>query len=218
MRRIEDLQTHALRFIQDTDLFLFGTDGVELANFAAPPKGTRVCDLGAGTGIVSVLLAGKYGCAVTAVEIQEKCCEILRENAALNGLSITVAHMPMQSFTGRFDCVVCNPPYQKAGSGLPRGTQSERIACFEEKVTFAEVAACAARLLSTGGKLYLVHGITRLAEVLSTVKAHRLEPKKLQILRPAANKPPHIFLLECRKDGNEGISVLPEREVKTCYI
>ena len=61
MRREEDLQTHGLRFIQDTDLFLFGTDGVELANFAAPPAGARVCDLGAGTGIISVLLAGKYG-------------------------------------------------------------------------------------------------------------------------------------------------------------
>lgn len=214
MRREEDLQTHGLRFVQDTDLFLFGTDAVELSNFAAPPAGTRVCDLGAGTGILSVLLAGKYGCVVTAVEIQEKCCALIEENARRNGLPITVAHMPMQEFRGNFDAVVCNPPYRKAGSGYPRGTESERIACFEEKVTLKEVAQCAARLLSTGGKFYLVHTVTRLAEVLATLKAHKLEPKKLQILRPAPHKPPHVFLLECRKDGNEGMAVLGEREVK----
>lgn len=215
MRRTEDLQTHGLRFIQDTDLFLFGTDGVELANFAAPTKGTRVCDLGAGTGIISVLLAGKYGCKVTAVEVQEKCCALLTENAALNNLDIKVEHMRMQEFNGRFDVVVCNPPYSKTGSGYPRGTDAERIACFEECVTFDEVAATAERLLSTGGKFYLIHHITRLAEVIATLKAHRLEPKRLQILRPADNKPPHLFMAECRKDGNEGIVVLPERTVNT---
>lgn len=213
MRRVEDLQTHGLTFVQDTDLFLFGTDAVELANFAAPPKGTRVCDLGAGTGILSVLLAGKYGCTVTAVEIQEACCALIEENAARNHLDITVAHMPMQDFRGNFDAVVCNPPYMKAGSGIPRGTAAEQTACFETHVTFDEVASVAARLLSTGGKLYLVHHITRLAEVIATLKTHCLEPKKLQILRPSPQKPPHVFLLECMRDGREGIVVLPERSV-----
>ncbi len=217
MRRIDDLQTHGLKFVQDTELFPFGTDAVELANFAAPSKGARVCDLGAGTGIISVLLAGKFGCSVTAVEIQEKCCELIEENARLNSLDITVAHMPMQRFCGNFDVVVCNPPYMKAGSGAPRGSESERIACFEEKVTFKEVAETAARLLSTGGKFYMVHHITRLAEVICTLKSHRLEPKRLQILRPSQNKPPHIFMVECMRDGKEGVTVLPEREPKTYF-
>ena len=94
-----------------------------------------------------------------------------------------------------------------------RGTLPERLACFELEVTFGEVAAAAARLLSTGGKFYTVFPVTRLAEAMATLKAHRLEPKRLQILRPAPNKPPHIFLSECRKDGNEGLTVLPEKTV-----
>ena len=138
MRRIEDLQTHGLRFVQDTDLFLFGTDAVELANFAAPPKGTRVCDLGAGTGIISVLLAGKFGCTVTAVEIQKPCYDLIRENAAMNNLDITAVHIRMQEFKGQFDAVVCNPPYAKAGSGFMRGTQPESIACFEQDPIYIE--------------------------------------------------------------------------------
>lgn len=215
MKRIEDLQVNGLKFVQDDELFLFGTDGVELANFAAPKKGSRVCDLGAGTGIISVLLAGKFGCRVTAVEIQKECCELLCENAQMNNLCLNVVNMPMQQFKGDFDVVVCNPPYIKKGGGQPRKTEAESIACFENTVTFSEVAATAARLLSTGGKFYLVHHITRLAEVIHLLKKNNLEPKKLQILRPSQNKPPHIFMLECIRDGKEGMTVLPERTVNS---
>lgn len=213
MRTVDDLQVNGLTIVQDTALFRFGTDAVALAAFASGTKGKNVCDLCAGCGIVGVLLAGKYGCTVTAVEIQDECCALIRENAARNGLPITVAHMRLQDFNGHFDAVTCNPPYRKAGSGEPRARESEKIACFEECVTFVEVADCAARLLSDGGKFYLVQHIERLAEVLATCKARRLEPKVLQILRPAPHKKPHLFLLECSKGGREGIEVLPEKDV-----
>ena len=211
MKRTEDLQTHGLKFVQDDELFCFGTDAVELANFAAPHRNARVCDLGAGSGIISVLLAGKFGCKVTAVEIQERCCELIRENAAMNNLEIEAVNLPMQEFTGHFDGVICNPPYAKKGSGSPRENESERIACTEEKVTFSEVADCAARLLSTGGKFWLVHHVTRLAEVIAVLVGKKLEPKRLQILRPTDGKAPHLFMLECIRDGKPGITVLNER-------
>ena len=214
MRTIDDLQVNGLICVQDTSLFRFGTDAVALANFAKDAKDKNVCDLCAGCGIVGVLLAGKYGCTVTAVEIQEACCALIEENAARNRLPITAVHMRLQDFTGHFDAVTCNPPYRKKGSGYPRASDSEKIACAEECVTFAEVADCAARLLSDGGKFYLIQHIERLAEVIATCKSRRLEPKVLQILRPKIGKKPHLFLLECLKGGKEGMTVLPEKDVE----
>ena len=214
MRTVDDLQVNGLVCVQDTSLFRFGTDAVALANFAAGAKGKRVCDLCAGCGIVGVLLAGKYGCTVTAVEIQEECCALIEENAALNDLPITAVHTRLQDFTGHFDAVTCNPPYRKKGSGFTRATIPEKIACTEECVTFSEVADCAARLLSDGGKFYLIQHIERLAEVIATCKQRQLEPKVLQILRPKAGKKPHLFLLECLKGGKEGVTVLPEKDVE----
>ncbi|MDE7395396.1 MAG: methyltransferase [Clostridiales bacterium] len=214
MRTVDDLQVNGLTFVQDTSLFRFGTDAVALANFAIGAKGKNVCDLCAGSGIVGVLLAGKYGCRVTAVEIQEECCALIEENAARNGLPITAVHMRLQEFEGHFDAVTCNPPYRKTGSGFPRASKAEKIACTEECVTFGEVADCAARLLSDGGKFYLVQHIERLCEVIATCKERRLEPKVLQILRPNKGKKPHLFLLECLKGGKEGVTVLPEKDVE----
>ena len=49
--RIDDLQFVNLRIIQSPAAFRFGMDSVLLADFARVRKGSRVCDLGTGTGI-----------------------------------------------------------------------------------------------------------------------------------------------------------------------
>lgn len=216
MRRIDDLQVGGLKLLQDTDLFCFGCDAVELANFCGENKPKTVCDLGAGNGIISVLLAGKYGAKVTAVEIQSECAQLIRENAQLNNLDIEVINCPMQEFSGRtFDAVALNPPYRKCGSGMRQSASAVEIARHEICVTLSQAVACAARLLSTGGKLYLIQQTERLAETIGVCKQARLEPKILQVLSPTPYKPPHLFMLQCMKDGAEGIRVLPQREVRS---
>ena len=221
MKRIDDLQAHGLRLVQDTDLFCFGCDAVELANFAGGNAGTRVCDLGAGNGIVGVLLAGKFGKTVTAVELQEPCVRLIEENIALNGLQgkLRAVHASLQDYAARsdreaFDAVVCNPPYRKAGSGQRQSASAVELARHELAVTLKEVTQAAARLLQTGGKFFLVQQCERLAETIQLCKAARLEPKVLQILTPNEQKPPHLFLLACKKDGKEGLQVLRERSVR----
>ena len=74
--------------------------------------------------------------------------------------------------------------------------------------------SCASRLLSSGGKFYTVGQSQRLAETLNLCTLAKLTPKVLQILRPCDGKPPHLFLLECKKDGKDGVIVLPERSVE----
>lgn len=225
MERIDDLQFNGLKMIQDTELFCFGCDAVELANFAAGQKGKTVCDLGAGNGIISVLLAGKFGMRVTAVEIQAPCASLVKRNAELNNLTdlIESVNLPMQEYVQKnrgktFDFVVCNPPYRKTGSGERQLLQAVERARHELDVTLSEVVFCAASLLSTGGKFFMIHQTQRLSEAICLCKAARLEAKVLQVLRPSENKPPHLFLLQCTKDGKEGLNVLPERSVKTYGI
>jgi tRNA1Val (adenine37-N6)-methyltransferase len=56
---IDDLQYKGLRIIQKKDGFRFGLDAVLLANFADVKKNDTVIDLGSGTGIIPILIAGK---------------------------------------------------------------------------------------------------------------------------------------------------------------
>lgn len=220
--RIDDLQTNGLRIIQNPDYFRFGCDAVELADFVTGGVKDYACDLGSGSGIIAVLLAGKKHMRVTAVEIQQCMAEMASRSVKLNNLSdrIEVVNVAMQNFAtaeraGTYSIVVCNPPYRKIGSGEKQSSGSIAISRHEIAVTFPEVAAVAAKLLKQGGAFYTVNQCERLAEVMSECRKFRLEPKILQILTPSGNKKPHIFLLKCVFDGKSGLSVLPEREVRT---
>lgn len=217
MEKICDLQTHGLKFIQDDRFFPFGTDGVELANFVSGTPRDRAIDLGCGSGIVPVLLAGKKGIPVTGVEIQQPIAELARRNAELNGLPVDVLNMRVQDLRGKFPSgaftiVTANPPYRKTGSGDASASEQVRIARHEVTLNLADVLDAAAYLLPTGGRFYIVHITERLDEVISGAWERRLAPKTLQILRPEGRKP-HIFLLKCIKDGKQGMEVLPERDV-----
>lgn len=220
MNRLVDLG-NGLKFLQKQDAFRFGCDGVELANFVEGGAKDYAIDLGSGTGIITILLAGKRKIKVTAVEIQPSLCEVCKQNIEINGLekSANVINAPMQEIgkfiqAGAADIVVCNPPYRKCGSGIMQENEAIAIARHEIKVTLKEVVSTAAYLLSTGGKFYTVNQTERLAEVMELCRTMKLEPKKLQILTPNGTKKPHLFLLKCVKDGASGLIVEREREVK----
>ena len=61
MKVIEDLQLNGLSIVVDKAGFTYGSDAVLLANFANPRRGDSCLDLGAGTGILSILVNGKTG-------------------------------------------------------------------------------------------------------------------------------------------------------------
>ena len=113
MEKVCDLQTHGLKFIQDDGFFPFGTDGVELANFAEGGARDRAIDLGCGTGIVPVLLAGKKGIPTVGVELQPDVAALARRNAELNDLPVTIVNARVQDVrslfpAGSFTVVTCN--------------------------------------------------------------------------------------------------------------
>ena len=220
--RIDDLQVNGLQIIQNPSVFRFGCDAVELANFVTGGCRDYAVDLGSGSGIIAILLAGKKGIKTTAVEIQQNMAEMSARSVQLNGLEdmITVVNTPMQEYAkgenvGKYSIVVCNPPYRKIGSGEQQLTDSVAIARHEIAVTFDEVASCASALLKQGGAFYVVHQCERMAEVMNKCAKNRLEPKILQILSPQGGKKPYVFMLKCIKDGKNGLEVLPEREVRT---
>jgi tRNA1Val (adenine37-N6)-methyltransferase len=220
--RIDDLQYNGLRIIQNPEFFRFGCDAVELANFVIGGASDKAVDLGSGSGIIALLLAGKKNISVTAVEIQKDVAEMSERSVKLNGLEdkIRVINAPMQSIAkylaaGSQSIVVCNPPYRKTDSGEKKTSEYEAISRYEVAITLKEVIECAAYLLKNGGKFYLINQTERLAETIFECKKHGIEPKILQILTPTSGKAPHLFMLQALKGGKEGITVNKERTVRT---
>ena len=72
--RIDDLEFKGLQIIQNEKGICFGIDSVLLSDFAKNIKrGSKVLDLGTGTGIIPILLCGKTELKeVVGVEIQKE--------------------------------------------------------------------------------------------------------------------------------------------------
>lgn len=213
MRRIDDLQLKGLKLLQDDELFCFGTDSVLLADFVEVRNEDKIVDLGTGNGVIPVLLSARdRRFSITGVEIQLACARLAQENIDLNGLQeiAQIVHADFKEYNASgVTCVVCNPPYEKKGSGQVSKTDAHLIARHEVEANFSDVAAAASRLLQTGGRFYMIHRAPRLCEIITTLKGYRLEPKVIRFIQPSIDKPPSYVLIKCIKDASEYVNILP---------
>ena len=214
MEKTDQLWPGGYHFWFDDTLFQPGTDSFLLGAFAAAKRGDRVCDLGAGTGLLGLLLLARQGdIHITNVELQSAACSLARRSAELNALSdrITCVEGDLRDKAllgaGMFDLVVSNPPYFAHGSGAQAAAAARCTARSEVSCTLEDVFAAAARLLRWGGRFCLVFRTERLAELMETARKHKLEPKRLRLVQNTPHSAPSLLLLECRRGGKTGLNV-----------
>jgi tRNA1(Val) A37 N6-methylase TrmN6 len=189
--------------------FPLSTDSMALADFVRLPKQARVLDMGSGCGTIGILLCAKdNSCTVTGIELDETAHTTALKNAAANQLqdrlrSICGDLTDFSSYAagGSFDVCVSNPPYFTAGF-LSRTTPQAR---HEQNCTLDTLMASAAFGLKFGGDFYLVHKPERLAEIFTAACSHKLEPKRLCLLRHRENGPVSLVLVQCRKGAKPGL-------------
>ncbi len=103
-----------LSVLQPTRGYRFGVEVYALAHFALGLPARRAIDLGAGSGIVGLLLA-HAGLDVEAVERDRAWTALARVNARLSRRELPVHHLAVRRGTvpslKRADVVVTNPPW-----------------------------------------------------------------------------------------------------------
>ena len=203
----------------------FGEDALALARFAVPRPEERVCDLGTGTGVLPLYWyrepGESQGPSIDAVELDPTAAALARRAVREGGLLsfIRVWEADLRALegvlpAGAYDRVTCNPPYFYGKGAFPSDPGSaaarRRLARQEgtHSCTLDQVLAAAARLLKNGGRFLVCHRPERLTDLVSGLRAHGLEPKRLRLLlaRPG-DTAPWLLLCEARKGGRPGLSV-----------
>ena len=213
--RVDDLQRNGYRIIQDPEKFCFGMDAVLLSGFADAPEGGRVLDLGTGTGIIPILMAAKTSAKeLIGLEIQETSAEMANRSVLLNDLQTRVKIVrgdikeADQLFeAASFDVVTSNPPYMKGSHGLQNPDAPKAIARHEIMCDLEDVIRTAARYLKSGGKFYMVHRPFRLTEIMVLMHEYKVEPKRMRLVYPFADKEPSMVLIEGARGGKSRITV-----------
>lgn len=207
--RIDDLQCKGLKIIQNTEGFCFGVDSVLLANFANIKKNQRVIDLGTGSAIIPILLAGKTEAAeIIGVEIQKSVADMALRSVKLNGLEnrIKILNEDLKNLMllyekGSFDAVTTNPPYKHTGSGILNPEDSKAISRHEIKCSLEDVISISSALLKQDGRFFMVHRPERIVDIIYLMRTYKLEPKVIRFVHPYPGKKPALLLIEGLKGG-----------------
>lgn len=212
--RLDDLQ-NGYMLIQNPEHFCFGIDAVLLAWFAKVKPGEKVLDMGTGTGIVPILLKARYPQGrYTGLEIQEDSASMARRSVAYNGLEedirIVTGDIKEAASTfgeASFEVVTTNPPYMIGSHGLTGENRAKTIARHETLCSLEDVIAQASRLLNEHGRFYMVHRPFRLAEIFHVMIQYKIEPKRMRLVHPYAEKEPNLVLIEGSRGGKSRITV-----------
>lgn len=215
MEHWESISPGGYRFVYDEAVFPPGTDSFLLSALPRLKAGMRVCDLGCGSGLLSLLLLQRQqGLDVTGVELDEHAAALAQRAAAENGLTkqMRVACGDLRQIrallpAGAFDLVICNPPYYVPQGGKLSARPSLRTARAELTCTAEDVCAAAAYLLRWGGSFCVVHKPERLTDLLCALRGATLEPKRLRFVCPRPGTAPSLFLLEGRRGGRPGLEI-----------
>ena len=198
-----------IRVIQKKKGYRFSVDAPLLADFIRPRPSDVLLELGAGSGIISLLLSLKPFSRIVCLEIQPGLAELARKNVRLNGLErkITVLEQDLRTFTGKekYDAVFSNPPYLKKKGGQLSLSEEKSIAKHEIHCSISDIMHVAGRRLKDDGRAYLIYPARRKTDFDAAAKKNGLKVGVLRYVYPGSGRPARWFLAECdfRSPGTE---------------
>ena len=200
-----------------SDRHHFSTDTILLAEFARVKNGESVVELGTGCGTIPLLMMRDNSPKeIYAIEIQDDAVDLLRHSVAhnlSNGIERASLIKPVHGdicdvknllLAGSADLVVCNPPYKLSGSGIENPDSGKKTARHEVDCTLDDVCEAAKWLLRFSGRFVMCQRPERLTDVLETLRAYELEPKRLRMVQGRADKAPKLFLVEAKRGAKQG--------------
>lgn len=213
--RIDDLQCKGYKLIQKPKGFCFGMDAVLLADYARIRKGQKVLDLCTGSGVIPILMAGKYeGEQYYGLELQEEYADMARRSVIMNHLEEKVIiqcgdvkNIREYYDTDSFQVVTVNPPYMTDQHGLQNQYEPKTIARHEVMLNLSDVIAAASHVLQHSGSFFMIHKPFRLAEIIRIMKQYHLEPKKIRFVHPYVDKEPTMVLIQGIKGAKERVTI-----------
>ncbi len=171
-----------------------------VANLKGIRRSSKVLDLGAGFGTLSILISLKYSCQVWAIERDPLMLQLLKENIKLNKLEdkihildLDLKHAQNYIKAQSFDVVVANPPFYK-------GTASNNIYHHETDTRLEDFIRTAGFLLRDGRHFNLLVASNRLVEAILFMKKYRLEVESLRFFYSKLSKNAKIVCIHALKN------------------
>ncbi|WP_281231051.1 tRNA1(Val) (adenine(37)-N6)-methyltransferase [Flavobacterium gelatinilyticum] len=186
---------------QDKTAMKVGTDGVLLGAWAPVSHNPfSVLDIGAGTGIVALMLAQRtYAEQIDALEIDEDAYEQAVENFESSpwGDRLFCFHAGLDEFIEEpeeeYDLIVSNPPFY--AEDYKSENEQRDLARFQDAMPFEELVEAADLLLSENGIFALIIPYKEEEKFIALAKEAELYPLKITRVKGHLTSPVKRSLL-----------------------
>lgn len=183
---------------------------------ASSPRPLRVLDMGAGTGLLSILFAKAHPPDVLhLLEMQPRLAIRAKRNLQLNDMQGIVSKFDIHggqlptTLHSAFDVVLVNPPFYRRGSRKHPSDRERRLAFMESSALFSDFMG-AARLACDSSNpnafIAVIHDINEQDRLQKSFSENHLTPSHVQHVRHNETAAPSriLFHLQPLSDSNEG--------------
>lgn len=145
---------------QDKCAMKVGTDAVLLGAWVLPNGSKHILDIGAGTGVIALMLAQKTKAQIHAIDIDEEAVLQAKQNVLDSKFAgqITVTQTSLQHYskesTQKYNLIVTNPPYFE--QSLKSSDEQRSHARHADVLPFEELLDGVLKLLDEKGKFCLI--------------------------------------------------------------
>ncbi|HFA50810.1 MAG TPA: methyltransferase domain-containing protein, partial [Bacteroidetes bacterium] len=204
---------------QDKCAMKVGTDGILLGAWADVAGAASILDIGAGTGLIAIMLAQRTETAkITAVEIDPAACGQAAQNMAnspwadrLEAVRQSIQDFSKLSAGKEFDLIVSNPPFFTGGTF----SQSQDKASVRHtiKMPHGDLLSAVRSLLAKKGKFCAVLPYLEGLRFKELAATYGLYCTRTTAVKPLKNKPVERLLLQFEKSEKE--TLLAELVIQT---
>jgi tRNA1Val (adenine37-N6)-methyltransferase len=178
---------------QDQCAMKIGTDGVLLGAWASIDKAPfATLDIGAGTGILSLMLAQRCDAdVIDALEIDELAYEQCVENFETSPWSdrLFCYHADLAEFTeeieDKYDLIICNPPFYS--EDYKTESAQRDLARFQDAMPFEHLVDSVSKLMIEEGTFCTIIPFKEEATFLALASAVNLKANKITRVRGTNN-------------------------------
>ena len=187
---------------QDRCAMKVGTDGVLLVAWSE--CGTRMLDVGTGTGVIALMLAQRFPASqITAIDIDEDAVLQARQNVCkspfkdrVEVLSSSIQEYP-SPLTSHFDALVSNPPF--FADSLKAPDHQRNTARHTDTLSYDELMRAAFRLLTDEGIISVIVPFDYRRRMDDAALFAGLYPCRVYAVSTKEGKPPRRYLLAYSK-------------------
>ncbi|MCG9695738.1 methyltransferase [Shewanella sp. Isolate11] len=175
------------------------TDGVVLGAWAPLAQAKRIVDIGAGSGLLSLMAAQRSQAKITAVEIDNDAALDCQSNIDASPWAhrIELQHQSVLHWASTaehsFDHIVCNPPY--FANGPQSEDQRRATARHTDSLDFDSLLGVIGQIMSEQGQASLILPSASLSAFISLLNQHRLALLTRVDVISVEGKTPHRHLL-----------------------